>query len=94
VEPKRAAQYLRKPLRNCQKIEERLIVLSAGLCDAFDFVAFGDACAFDVFVCCEDKLVCECFLDAAWVVYACGSCAFAYVAYGEVDSALRCDVDG
>ena len=52
------------------------------MCDAFDFVAFGDACAFDVFVGCEYKLVGYCFLDAEWVVCGSGACAFGDVAYG------------
>jgi hypothetical protein len=42
--------------------------LSAGLCDAFDFVAFGDGNALYVFVGCEHEFVGEGFLDAAGVI--------------------------
>ena len=69
------------------------MVLSAGLCDAFDFVAFGDACALDVSVGGEDEFVGYCFLYAEGVVLYRGACAFGYVADCEVYSALWCDVD-
>ena len=70
------------------------MVLSAGLCDTFDFVAFGDACALDVFVGCEDEFVGYGFLDAEWTACGCGACAFGEVADGEVYAALWCYVDG
>ena len=63
-------------------------VLSAGLCDAFDFVAFGDACAFDVFVGCKYEFVGYCFLDAEWAACGSGACAFGEVADGKVYAAL------
>ena len=52
------------------KIKKLLGSLSAGLCDAFDFVAFSDCNAFYVFVSCQHEFVGEGFLDAAWVVFA------------------------
>ena len=70
------------------------MVLSAGLCDTFDFVAFGDACALDVLVGCEDEFVCDGFLYAERVVLYRGACAFSYVANCQIDSSLWCDVDG
>jgi len=66
-----------------------LAVLSAGLGYAFDFVAFGDACAFDVVVSCKDKFVCDGFWYAARVVCAGAACAFSEVSKCHVYSPLR-----